>query len=43
MTIKQEYEYMKSELRDWNNRSNWDDTKYCTTLKDGQRNRKQCS
>ena len=29
MTIKQEYEYMKSELRDWNNRSNWDDTKYC--------------
>lgn len=29
MTIKQEYEYMKSELRVWNNRSNWDDTKYC--------------
>lgn len=28
MTIKEEYEYMKSELRMWNNRSNWDDTKY---------------
>lgn len=28
MTIKEEYEYMKSELRIWNNRSDWDDTKY---------------
>lgn len=28
MTIKEEYEYMKAELRNWNNRSNWDDTKY---------------
>lgn len=29
MTVKQEYEEMKSELRRWNKNSNWDDTKYC--------------
>lgn len=28
MTVKQEYERMKSELRIWNSRTNWDDTKY---------------
>ena len=28
MTVKEEYEYMKSELRIWNKKSNWDETKY---------------
>lgn len=28
MTVKQEYEHMKTELRAWNKRTNWDDTKY---------------
>ena len=28
MTIKEYYEYMKRELRLWNKRTNWDDTKY---------------
>lgn len=28
MTIKQEYEEMKITLRDWNKRTNYDDTKY---------------
>lgn len=28
MTVKQEYEHMRTELRAWNERSNWDDTKY---------------
>lgn len=28
MTVKQEYEKMKRELRAWNKRSNFDDTKY---------------
>ena len=28
MTVKQEYEHMKSELRVWNERTNWDSTKY---------------
>ena len=28
MTVKQEYDYMKSELRIWNKRSNWDETRY---------------
>lgn len=28
MTIKEEYNKMKSELRLWNDRSNWDDTNY---------------
>lgn len=28
MTVKQEYEKMQIELRSWNKRSNFDDTKY---------------
>ena len=28
MTVKEEYEYMKKELRIWNKRNNWDDTKW---------------
>ena len=28
MTIREEYEMMKNELRRWNKRSNWDETKY---------------
>lgn len=28
MTINEEYEIMKRELRTWNERSNWDSTKY---------------
>ena len=28
MTVKQEYETMKRDLRDWNNRSSWDETRY---------------
>lgn len=28
MTVKQEYEKMKSELRKCNKRSNWDETRY---------------
>ena len=28
MTVKQEYEHMKAELRSWNRRSGWDQTKY---------------
>lgn len=28
MTIREEYEKMKKELRIWNKRSNWDNTKY---------------
>lgn len=28
MTINEEYKIMKRELRTWNERSNWDSTKY---------------
>ena len=28
MTVKEEYELMKKELRKWNVKSNWDNTKY---------------
>ncbi|MCD8395901.1 MAG: hypothetical protein LUD12_01705 [Lachnospiraceae bacterium] len=29
MTIRQEYEEMKTELRVWNRRHNWDGTQFC--------------
>lgn len=32
MTVKQEYEEMKRELRRWNKRSNWGNTKYAYHL-----------
>lgn len=41
MTVKQEYECMKSELRIWNSRTNWDDMKYAYHIKHIQQGHQQ--
>lgn len=41
MTVKQEYENMKSELRIWNKRSNWDETRYSYPIEHHSKKQKQ--
>lgn len=41
MTVKQEYEKMKTELRSWNKRSNFDDTKYAYRIEHHTKKAKQ--
>ena len=41
MTVKQEYEKTKAELRSWNKRSNFDDTKYAYHIEHHTKEAKQ--
>lgn len=41
MTVKQEYEKMQTELRSWNKRSNFDDTKYAYHIEHHTKKAKQ--
>lgn len=41
MTVKQEYEKMKAELRSWNKRSNFDETKYAYRIEHYTKKSKQ--
>lgn len=41
MTVKQEYEKMQTELRSWNKKSNFDDTKYAYHIEHHSKKAKQ--